>query len=579
MIFISRSAAAGLAMVLLVCSAGAQTEESTLATSNLQSSVESLDALLKTIASKEADIAATRQKLQEAKDEVARNALLEELRTLNEQEAQLQDQFERFAVAVDTSEFSGEPLKIFNWQEELTALIRPILAEFKSATAETRAMGEIRSQIDALAKLHGTAEKGVENLERLLGAQPSPLLQASLQNQLAVWSQRRDDAYNQMRALQIQLDNKLAARKSVLDSTTHYAQVFFRTRGLNLFMGILAFVLVFFGVRYAYAAYRKVRLAGRRLTFATRLGALIFHFLSMAGGIMAMLLVFNMVGDWFLLGIVVILLLGVAWAGIKTLPQNIETIKLVLNVGAVKEQERILYDGLPWLVEALGFNARLVNPLLDGGVQILPVVALVGLHSRPSGKAETWFPCREGDWVELSDGRWGQVASQTPSAVRLLVEGGASVVYPTAAFLDMHPCLLSNGFVVRVIFGIDYKHQAQCTREIPDLMQARLARDLPALVGEGNLASVTVELKTAGPSSLDLVAKVMTKGGAAPYYRRLENVINRILVEACTEHGWDIPFPQVTVHRADAPDPGGVTREKGSVRKENGSAQGKGVAH
>lgn len=537
----------GLACWCLTVPAWAQTD----VTSQLQGNVESLDALLKTIASKERDIAQTRQQLQEAKDEVARNAMLENLRSLNEQDAQLKDQFERFAVAVDTSEFTSEPEKAFNWQDELTSLLKPILAEFKNATAETRAMGEIRSQIDELDKLHATAKKAVENLDRLLGAHPSPLLQERLQNQLRVWSQRRDDLYNQMHALQIQLENRLAERKSVLDSTTRYAQVFFRTRGLNLLMGILAFILVYFGIRFTYAGYRKLRPAGRKLNFATRLGALIFHILSIVGGILAMLLVFNMVGDWFLSGIVIILLLGVAWAGINTLPQNMATIKLVLNIGAVKEQERLLYDGLPWRVETLGFSARLVNPLLDGGVQILPVVTLVGLHSRPNGKTEAWFPSREGDWVQLSDGRWGKVISQTPSSVSLQELGGATVSYPTPAFVALNPRNLSGGFVVEATFGIGYQHQKQCTGDIPAIMRERLARDLAAVAGEGNLEGVTVEFKAAGPSSLDFVIWVAVKGGAAPAYVRLQNAVQRILVETCTEHRWDIPFPQLTVHAAD----------------------------
>ncbi|MFH0880727.1 MAG: hypothetical protein V2A34_13510, partial [Lentisphaerota bacterium] len=121
----------------------AQTDAVPEASAQLQNNVESLDALLKTIASKESEISQMRLKLQESKDEVTRAGLLDDLRDLNAQEAQLKAQFERFAVAVDTSEFNGEPQKTFNWQDELTSLLKPILAEFKNATAETRAMGEI----------------------------------------------------------------------------------------------------------------------------------------------------------------------------------------------------------------------------------------------------------------------------------------------------------------------------------------------------------------------------------------------------------------------------------------------------
>lgn len=142
---------------------------------------------------------------------------------------------------------------------------------------------------------------------------------------------------------------------------------------------------------------------------------------SVLGGLAAMMLVFNMAGDWFLLGIVIIFLVGVGWASINTLPQQVETIKLMLNIGAVREGEYLVYDGTPYRVDALGFSAHLNNPRLDGGTRLLPVKYLVGMTSRPVGPSEAWFPCEAGDWVELADGRIGIVISQTPAAVELLL--------------------------------------------------------------------------------------------------------------------------------------------------------------
>jgi small-conductance mechanosensitive channel len=38
----------------------------------------------------------------------------------------------------------------------------------------------------------------------------------------------------------------------------------------------------------------------------------------------------------------------------------------------------------------------------------------------------------------------------------------------------------------------------------------------------------------------------------APLYGKLHRDIQKWCVEACSVHGWEIPFPQLTVHRAEA---------------------------
>jgi len=516
----------------------------------VRNNVESLRALLQSLQSKEREIARVQEELRAAPDEITESELLEHLGQLKNEQAELARQFERFAVSVDTSIFGEEPEKTFDWQQELGNLLKPILEELKSATAESRAIADLRSQIDALEERHDVAAKGVENLEALEAEATAPALQQRLQEEFEQCRQRRDDARNQLRALEIQLETRLAERESLLDETTSYVQNFFRTRGLNLLLGILAFCAVFFGVRFLASASQKIRPSRKEKTFTSRLGLLLTQVASVLGGLLAMLLVFNTVGDWFLLGIVVIFLLGVGWASIKTLPQYVETMKLMLNVGPVREMERLVFDGTPWLVDSLGFSAVLVNPLLDGGRQRLPVKHLVGMHSRPNGEQEEWFPCRQGDWVRLSDGTFGRVAYQTPSAVQLVELGGSQIVYQTPDFLAMAPKTLSTNFRIATTFGVDYKHQAICTTEIPERMEAHLTQGLARVVDPKLIKNVNVAFKEAAPSSLDYEIELDLDGQAAPKYRVLQRAIGRLLVEACNEHGWEIPFTQVTVHQA-----------------------------
>ncbi|MDX1734117.1 MAG: mechanosensitive ion channel [Halioglobus sp.] len=519
------------------------------ARSKVETSILSLESLYKSIQSKQGEIAGVQRELQSAKDEVTRGELIRQLTGLKEEYASLNQQFADFAVAVDTGVFSQEVEAGFNWQDELGAVVQPIIAELKSATTESRIINELRTASEEQGERASIADEAVANLEQLLASESTPELEERLRQELGVWTQRRDDARDQRIALELQLENRLAERKSMLDATTGYAKTFFQTRGLNLLLGIGSFCIVFFGLRFAGATYRKLYASRRGESFTSRLASLLMHFFSVLGGLVAALMVFNIVGDWFLMGIMIIFLLGIAWAGMKTLPQHIETVNLMLNVGPVKEGERIVFDGIPWRVDKLSFGVRLVNPMLDGGVQTMPIRKLVGLHSRPSGEHEEWFPTRHGDWVELGDGTFGRVSYQSPGSVQLTELGGSQVMLPTSDYLAASPRNLSTGFRVSTRFGIDYRHQADSTSSIPTIMQKKLEAGLSEMLGAENIRHLQVEFSEAGDSSLDYSILVDLDGASAAKYMAIRRKVSRLLVDACNEQGWEIPFPHVTVHR------------------------------
>lgn len=516
-----------------------------------QNTVQSLEALQRALKLKETELAALQEQMASSLDDLTRDELRRQIADLRKEIDEQRRQFESFAVDIDLTPFSPErePSK-FDWQEKVGKLLEPIMAELESATAESRVIGQLRAQIEEVGKKRDLARKAVENLDRILEQPASPELTARLTQRREIWARTLEQASNEYMALDLQLQGRLAARESVLDQSTKFVRNFFRTRGLNLLLGIMAFCAVFFGFRLADYVIRRVRRGADKKSFGSRLTALLFHVFSILGGLLAMMAVFNLVGDWFMLGIIIIFLIGVAWASINTLPQQVETIKLMLNIGAVKEGELLQYEGMIYRVESLGFSARLVNPLLDGGTHVLPVKFLVGMHSRRAGEKEAWFPCRAGDWVELSDGKIGQVASQTPTSVTLTELGGATMVYPTAEFLSLNPKSLSSRFRIESTFGVDYSHQAICTTEIPAKMKDRLKAELAKLTDPDNVVDISVHFASAGASSLDYQVAVDLKGGAAEQARELRFAVQRILVDACNENGWTIPFTQITVHQA-----------------------------
>ncbi|HMP73343.1 MAG TPA: hypothetical protein PKE55_08795 [Kiritimatiellia bacterium] len=513
------------------------------------STLQSLEAMQRALQSKEVELGELQGALAGALDDGEREDYQKKIRELRAELEERRRQFDGFAADIDLRPFVQDEERPFDWQEQLGRLLQPIMAELESATAETRQIGQLRTQLEEVRKRRDLARRAVENLERLTSEEVSPELQGRLTNRLAMWTRTFEQADHEYTALDIQLQTRLAARESVLDQSTNYIRHFFRTRGMNLLLGVSAFLVVFFGFRLADVVVRKAKRRKGAKSFGSRLTTLLFHIFSVLGGILAMMLVFNLMGDWFLLGIIIILLIAVVWAGVHTLPQQVETIKLMLNIGAVREGERLIFDGTAYRVASLGFSARLENPLLDGGIRQMPVKYLVGMTSRPCGAKEEWFPTGEGDWVELSDGVTGRVISQTPSAVQLELLGGARAIYPTNDFMGLGPKNLSKNFRVETRFGVDYRHQAESTGAIPAALRAVVEKGVGELVGEDMVRGVQVDLCEAGASALEYLVTVDVAGEAAGRARDVRLAIPGLLVGVCNEQGWTIPFTQVVVHQ------------------------------
>jgi hypothetical protein len=421
----------------------------------------------------------------------------------------------------------------------------------EAATARSRQLGRLRNDIDQFGERRQLAEKALERIGEHLEAAEDPVLIASLQAQLDLWEQRQVLAANQGRAAEVQLEAMESEDTGGLGGAAPYIRGFLSQRGLNLLYGIGSAILVFMSLRLLLVFLRKIRKGEDPNSFTSRVFVLFTNLLSIIGAIIALLIVFSAAGDLFLLGLVLIFLLGAAWAGIQVIPQFIESLKIILNIGMVKENQRIVFDGIPWNVAALGFSCRLVNEELDEGFIVLPVKRLVGLHSRPWCKDEAAFPLKRGEWVSLSDGKVGCSVAQNPGTVSLQEPGGATITYATTDFLQLAPKNLSrDSFRVETRFGIDYAHQADATTKIPQWFKEHLEAHLPEIVEQSAIRSIEVQFASAGASSLDYEIEVDLDGSAAPLHEKIEYALQRILVDACNAHNLTIPFSQLTIHQA-----------------------------
>lgn len=126
--------------------------------------------------------------------------------------------------------------------------------------------------------------------------------------------------------------------------------------------------------------------------------------------------------------------------------------------------------------------------------------------------------------------------------------GGAHLTYQTSDFLAKSPRNLATNFRIKEPVGISYKLQKDCTTRVPETLHAYIQQRAEQEGCGDQLLSLRVEFALANSSSLDLTVIADFPGELGDLYNRLRRAIQRWFVDACTKYGWEIPFPQMTLH-------------------------------
>jgi hypothetical protein len=133
--------------------------------------------------------------------------------------------------------------------------------------------------------------------------------------------------------------------------------------------------------------------------------------------------------------------------------------------------------------------------------------------------------------------------------VEMVQRGGSRKTYQTADFMALSPLNISVNFRLKVLFGISYDLQKDATTRILEILESHISEQIDTEGYGKNLLNLRVEFAQAGASSLDLVVIADFRGELAPLYQRLSRAIQRWCVDACTLNNWEIPFPQLTIHK------------------------------
>ena len=518
----------------------------------LQESLITLQSLIVLRDRLQSDIHATTKEMGDAVTDVGRADLLLRIESLKADLDSTEANISEIATGADLGSLGPAEEQTFNFQQELFSLLEPLMKELKGLTSHVRAKAAQRDKIAYFSERLPVAEEAISNLDRLLENTTEPQLRESLTAMQGEWTDQLAFFTAQLQTAEFQLAKLENSEVSLTEASQSYFKTFVRTRGLYLGEAVLVVLGVLLLGRFIYRLLERF-MPGYRAelrSFRTRLFDLLFRIGIIIAAILGPMVVFYLAEDWLLFSVGLLLLLGIALALRTAIPRFWHQIQLFLNIGSVREGERLDVDGLPWLVKKINFFTELENP--TAGLELrMKIDELVDLRSRPYTGAEPWFPCHKGDWVMFPDTKRGKVVGISPELTQVIERGGAHRTFTTADFLAQSPTNLSTNFRIKETLGISYDNLKISTTKVLSELEAYLQSRLEAEGYADALLNLRIEFEQANDSSLDVVVIADFSGQLADIYNRLRRMIRRLCVDASIEHGWEIPFPQVTVHRAD----------------------------
>lgn len=495
------------------------------------------------------DIISLQAELKVAKSETEIADLKAQIKALDERLKDTQSNIENIAADTDLGLLKTEEQKPFDLQKELMSLLEPALREMKYATNEVRKKSELRERIDYFNKREPVIKEALSNVSDLNKANEDPKVAIALKRMNEQWSKQLVYIQSELKAKQLQLKKVEAEATTFYDQSESFFKTFFERRGWVLTQALLAVITILIlsrlilkilikKVKGYRAKHRSVQL--RVIDLMHRIGTFLLV-------LIAPMFVFYLAEDWVLFSLGVLFFIAFSWKVGQAIPRYWAQLELFLNVGPVREGERLILHEIPWRVDNINMYSILENPVA-GLTLRLDINDLVDLRSREFDQGEPWFPCKKGDWVILKDGLRGKVIGISLELVQLVQRGGSVSTYQMDTFLSLSPLNMSKSYRVKETFGIAYKHQKESTTVIVQKLKAIVNKRALDEGYEDIIQSINVEFESAADSSLNLVVIADFKGDSADISNRLRRSIQRWCVDAATENDWEIPFPQMQLH-------------------------------
>lgn len=464
----------------------------------------------------------------------------------------LQKSFEEIAIGgVDTASMSDEVLgSTAGIESSVRDIFKPLVINLRRVTERPRKIEQLRSEVDFYRSSLARINVALARLSELNSTGLSPELKAGIEVMKERWRQKKELYEHRLQSAELQLEEQFSDNTSLFGELGTASLEFLRGRGFNIFLAIVAFTLTLVVI---VVLRRLLRTLAHSRTgsahFSGRLFLLLINVFSVLLAFMMAMGVLYIRGDWLILGILILFLVGIGWSLKNTLPDFIDEARLMLNMGVVREGERVLFQGVAWKVENIGLYSTLVNPLLAGGSTRLTLAQLRTLNARPLDGSETWFPTRQGDFVLLHDDDYAQVLMQSADTVQLQIPGKSTCYYQTADFLSARPVNLSeSGFSLYMNCYLDYQHRYQLNAGIRAALEKQVRS---ALEGEAfgiHLETLQVSFRKAERFALNLGVFAAFSGEAAADYIQIRRSLRQIIFDTSNLNGWSLAYSELKVN-------------------------------
>ena len=514
-----------------------------------------LNDIISNIKQQEKIIEAKSQSLSKAKTEQEKNKLQAELSELANAVHEQELSFEMILTAgVELGKDDTSQSERFDWQKDLLEIVQPILGELRQLTEHKRKLDLLQKKIAFYSRQTADINEVLNHIAGInkLGLEKPALLE--FERIEKKWKDQLRGNNHLLEVAQLQLDEMIRSQSAREISIGEHVAQFLTGRGATLLMAIMAFITVYFAMLLIQKLFGWIsrHKENEKRTYYQRIITLLYHFLTIVLAITAVFFVLSVRNDQVLIGITVLLLISIVWLLKSSIPSYVNELRLLLNTGSVREGECIIYNGVPLRVESLNYYSRLINPMLPGLELRLTLAELAEYVSRPYSVDEPWFPCRTGDFVELSDHTFGMVKCITLENIVLsATDGSMPRTISIPDFLAANPKNYSLGFSVISDFGLDYRHQALSTTTIPETLGDGIRQSLSNEPFGDALKDLHVHFAKAATSSLDYKIIATFDGSAAKDYFAIQRALQRYAVEVCNQQQWTIPFNQIVVHQAE----------------------------
>ena len=436
------------------------------------------------------------------------------------------------------------------WQEDVVEVLEPLADTLKAVTRRPREIADLRSKIAQAKQKSVALRAAIESANQFEKKSLSTDAGKTLQHFLTTWAQDLEQVTQDQLLVESQLESLEANDSSGWSGLWESTRAFFLGRGLTILLAITGAIIAWLVMRSLWWFYSTKVASKQTRRQSTMYRLLSYSYYIITGLIVIIVVLFTLWirEDLLLLALTFVALASLALGLRQYLPSYMTEARLLLNLGNVREGERVVYNGLPWQVTSLNIQSVLWNPAIDGVVR-LPLDTLATLSSRPV-KNNLWFPTKKGDYVFLPDDIFGRIRHQTPDIVELSVKGGIKLSYPTSEFFSLKVLNLTGDetFGISTTFGFDYSLQPICMTTVPEALRASVHEALLAAGYEKHVKGEMVELSAANESSLDYTVFVTMSSEVASQYYAIERLLVQACVDAANKNNWSIPFPQLAVH-------------------------------